>query len=125
MVRIGGEQCGRAARGSAAARTILTPPCDPQWFYVSMFTAEFVLRIATCPSLAEVTPQTCMSWRALAACVPCTHTLGWQFVCSGMNWIDFISIAPSYLELVMKDSGVDLRALRVLRCAYPPWPLRM
>jgi len=59
-------------------------------FYVTNFTAELVLRSCCCPNFRE-------------------------FASSGMNWIDFISVAPFYIELALADTGVDLRMLRILR----------
>jgi len=54
------------------------------------FTAEFVLRVLSCPNHCD-------------------------FVMTFMNWIDFLSIIPFYMDLIVSDTGVNLQILRLFR----------
>lgn len=61
-------------------------------FFVGNFSLEFVLRLWACADKHE-------------------------FMTNSMNWIDFISIAPFYLEIIIGSmaSDVNLKFLRILR----------
>jgi Ion transport protein len=70
-------------------------PADTLWFVlesavVGIFTVEFLIRLATTPSY-----------------------LG--FAKNIMNWIDFLAIAPYYIELMVDGGTGPFSAVRVVR----------
>jgi len=61
-----------------------------EYFFVVNFTLELLVRFLCAPSWSD-------------------------FTSDGFNHIDFVSVVPFYIELLLRDLKVDLRMLRILR----------
>ena len=85
-----------------------------EYFFVVNFTLELLGELPSRgPSLPHAAAPL-ISWCPAAVRFLCAPSWS-DFTSDGFNHIDFVSVVPFYIELLLRDLKVDLRMLRILR----------